>query len=71
LMAVVVIGVRMDSGTLMPRILKVVNVSINSLLIIFYILFLFLFEICTSTFSKLCKNIYTVACRRMISSAPL
>jgi hypothetical protein len=34
LMAVVVIGARMDSGTLMSRILKVVNVRINSLLIV-------------------------------------
>jgi hypothetical protein len=24
---------------------------------------------CTSTFSKLCKNMYTVACRRVFSSA--
>jgi hypothetical protein len=30
-----------------------------------------LFAICTSTFSKLCKNMYTVACRRVLSSAPL
>jgi hypothetical protein len=58
LMAVVVIGARMDSGTLMRRILKVVNVSINSRLIIFYNPILF--EICTSTFSKLCKNISSV-----------
>jgi hypothetical protein len=29
------------------------------------------FAICTSTFSKLCKNMYTVACRRVLSSAPL
>jgi hypothetical protein len=28
-----------------------------------------LFAICTSTFSKLCKNMYTVACRRVLSSA--
>jgi hypothetical protein len=26
---------------------------------------------CTSTFSKLCKNMYTVACRRVFSSTPL
>jgi hypothetical protein len=25
-----------------------------------------LFAICTSTFSKLCKNMYTVACRRVL-----
>jgi hypothetical protein len=30
-----------------------------------------LFAICTSTFSKLCKYMYTVACRRVLSSAPL
>jgi hypothetical protein len=30
-----------------------------------------LFAICTSTFSKLCKNMYTVACRRVLSSCPL
>jgi hypothetical protein len=30
-----------------------------------------LFAICTSTFSKLCKNMYTVACRRVLSSASL
>jgi hypothetical protein len=30
-----------------------------------------LFAICTRTFSKLCKNMYTVACRRVLSSAPL
>jgi hypothetical protein len=30
-----------------------------------------LFAICTSTFSKLCKNMYTVACRRVLSSTPL
>jgi hypothetical protein len=27
--------------------------------------------VCTSTFSKLCKNMYTVPCRRVFSSAPL
>jgi hypothetical protein len=32
---------------------------------------LILFAICTSTFSKLCKNMYTVACGRVLSSAPL
>jgi hypothetical protein len=26
-----------------------------------------LFAICTSTFSKLCKNMYTVACGRVLS----
>jgi hypothetical protein len=30
-----------------------------------------LFAICTSTLSRLCKNMYTVACRRVPSSAPL
>jgi hypothetical protein len=30
-----------------------------------------LFTICTSTLSKLCKNMYIVACRRVLSSAPL
>jgi hypothetical protein len=30
-----------------------------------------LFAICTSTFSRLCKNMYTVACRRVLSSAAL
>jgi hypothetical protein len=31
-----------------------------------------LFAICTSIFSRLCKkNMYTVACRRVLSSAPL
>jgi hypothetical protein len=30
-----------------------------------------LLAICTTTFSKLCKNMYTVACRRVLSSAPL
>jgi hypothetical protein len=30
-----------------------------------------LFAVCTSTFSKLCKKTYTVACRRVLSSAPL
>jgi hypothetical protein len=30
-----------------------------------------LFAICTSTFTKLCKNMYTVACRRVLSSTPL
>jgi hypothetical protein len=30
-----------------------------------------LFAICTSTFRKLCKNMYTVAYRRVHSSAPL
>jgi hypothetical protein len=29
------------------------------------------FAICTSVFSKLCKKTYTVACRRVFSSAPL
>jgi hypothetical protein len=31
----------------------------------------FLFAICTSTFSKLCKNMYTVACRRVLTTIPL
>jgi hypothetical protein len=30
-----------------------------------------LFAVCTSTSSKLCKNMYTVACKRVLSSAPL
>jgi cytochrome c biogenesis protein CcdA len=30
-----------------------------------------LFAICTSTFSKLCKNMYTEACRRVLTSTPL
>jgi hypothetical protein len=30
-----------------------------------------LFAICTSTFSKLCKNMYTVACRKVLTSTPL
>jgi hypothetical protein len=30
-----------------------------------------LFAICTSTFSKLCKNMYTVGCRRVLTSTPL
>jgi hypothetical protein len=30
-----------------------------------------LFAICTSTFSKLCINMYTVACRRVLTSTPL
>jgi hypothetical protein len=30
-----------------------------------------LFAICTSTFSKLCKKTYVVACRRELRSAPL
>jgi hypothetical protein len=30
-----------------------------------------LFAISTSTFTKLCKNMYTVAWRRVLSSAPL
>jgi cytochrome c biogenesis protein CcdA len=30
-----------------------------------------LFAICTSAISKLCKNMYTEACRRVLSSAPL
>jgi hypothetical protein len=30
-----------------------------------------LFAICTSTFSKLRKNMYTVACGRVLSSDPL
>jgi hypothetical protein len=29
-----------------------------------------LFVICTSTFSKLCKKTYTVACRRVLTSTP-
>jgi hypothetical protein len=33
--------------------------------------YLVLFAISTSTFSKLCKNMYTVACRRVLSSVPL
>jgi hypothetical protein len=32
---------------------------------------LVLFAVCTSTFSKLSKNMYTEACRRVLSSAPL
>jgi hypothetical protein len=30
-----------------------------------------LFAICTSIFSKLCKKTYGMACRRVLSSAPL
>jgi hypothetical protein len=30
-----------------------------------------LLAICTSTFSKLCKNIYVMACKRVFSNAPL
>jgi hypothetical protein len=30
-----------------------------------------LFAICISTLSKLCKNMYTVACRRVLTSTPL
>jgi hypothetical protein len=39
-----------------------------------YFMFIFLnpilFANCTSTFSKLCKETYTVACRRVLSSIP-
>jgi hypothetical protein len=47
--------------------------GINSLPPIFHLFFRnpIWFAICTSIFSKLFKNMYTVACRRVLSSAPL
>jgi hypothetical protein len=37
----------------------------------FFFCNLILFARSTSTFNKLCKNMYTVACRRVLSRAPL
>jgi hypothetical protein len=47
------------------------EVTLEHLSFFFFFCNLVLFAICTSTFSKLCKNIYTVACRRVLSRAPL